>query len=215
MLTCANSILRKLGTRTAVWALAGTLPFAGPVLRGQNEGGNLSPLVATGTKVVDGHAVSWRIRHLPVSSFPDLPPAIATNLQNRGCLIPQTFAAHRPENVIHASLEAPGSSDWAVLCSVHGEVTLLVFFASHQTAEPSVIATTLETERLQEHDLSGVLGFNWGIDPASPKQVHDAQAALRHRPQAPDHDGIADTLVDQKTIYHLYSNGSWGLVDLP
>src|ERR1039458_1575237 len=85
-------------------------------------------LNTSGSVVIDGHSTPYLIRHLPVSSFPDLPAAIREQLDLRSCLIPQTYEAHRPENVVHASLERPGSSDWAVLCSAQGTVSLLVFF---------------------------------------------------------------------------------------
>jgi hypothetical protein len=167
-------------------------------------------LVISGHLTIDGREVPYRIRHLPVSSFPDLPEPVATTLSALGCLIPQTYEAHRPENVIHGSFEHPGSDDWAILCSVKGNVTLLVFFASNFAAQPVVLAGQAETDRLQTHDISGVLGFNWGIDPATPQRVHEAQAAMTHRPPPPDHDSIADSIVDQRTVYHLHlPDGTW------
>ena len=115
-------------------------------------------------------------------------------LNRRGCLIPQTYEAHGPENVVHASLERAGSSDWAVLCSAEGTVSLLVFFGS-TPAQLVVLASAPETERLQAHDPSGVLGFNWGIDPASPEQIRTAQIGLLHRP-ALAHERCAALLLD-------------------
>jgi hypothetical protein len=173
-----------------------------------------SPLVQTGQVVLNGRAASYRIRNLPISSYPELPASIADALAARGCLIPQTYEAKRPENVIHASLERPGSSDWAVLCASNGRVSLLVFFATASPAQPAILAATAETNRLQAHGPSGELGFNWGIDPASPKRIHDAQAGMAHRPPAPDHDCLADTTVDRQTVYHLYENGAWKRVDV-
>ena len=173
-----------------------------------------SSLVETGQLSIAGREVPYRIRNLPVSSFPDLPSSVAAALTARGCLIPQTYEAKRPENVIHASFEGPGSQDWAVLCSVHGRVSLLVFFAGASPANPAVLAAAAATDRLQPHDPSGELGFNWGIDPASPSQVHDAQASMAHRPPAPDHDSVADSTVDRQTVYHLYRNGAWEKLDL-
>jgi len=173
-----------------------------------------SQLVLSGQVRQDGRELQFRIRRLPVNAFPDLPGPVAAALEERGCLIPQTYEAHRPENVIHGSLERAGSSDWAVLCSVKGKVSLLVFFASASPTEPVVLAERLETERLQEHDLTGVLGFNWGIDPASPGRIHEAQASMRHRPAPPDHDCVADSTIDHKTIYHLYRNGAWERVEV-
>src|ERR1700722_10891142 len=109
-----------------------------------------------------GREVPYVIRRLPVSSFPALPEPIAYRLEQLGCLIPQTYQAHRPENVIQASLEKAGSSDWAVLCSSGGTVKLMVFFGSAPES-PVVLASEAETARLESHDLTGVLGFAWGI----------------------------------------------------
>ncbi|MDR3750430.1 MAG: hypothetical protein P4K94_02990 [Terracidiphilus sp.] len=170
-------------------------------------------LTETGKVVFAGDTTPYLIRRLPVSSFPYLPAAIQDQLNLRGCLIPQTYQARRPENVVHASLERNGSSDWAVLCSVRGTVSLLVFFDS-SSAPPAVLATAPETERLQVHDTSGVLGFNWGIDPASPEQIHEAQSSMEHRPPRLDHDALADSVVDRRTVYHFYSKSAWTLVAL-
>jgi hypothetical protein len=176
--------------------------------------GQPPPMVQSGQLLVAGREVPYRIRNLPVSSYPQLPAAVADALTARGCMIPQTYEAKRPENVIHASLERPGSSDWAALCATNGKVSLLVFFASAPPSSPAVLAASAETDRLQPHDPSGELGFNWGIDPASPARVHDAQAGLPHRPPAPDHDCLADTTLDRQTIYHLYQNGAWSRIDV-
>jgi len=170
------------------------------------------PVTETGQVVFEGHPTPYRIRHLPVNSFPDLPPAIQDILTHRQCLIPQTYEAHQPENVIHGSFQRPGSSDWAVLCSVHGTATLLVFFGS-DPAEPAVLGSAPETERLQPHGSDGVLGFNWGIDAASPEAVHEAQAAMRNRPPRLEHDAVADSIVDRSTVYHYYSANAWTVVD--
>jgi len=135
-------------------------------------------------------------------------------LNRRGCLIPQTYEAHGPENVVHASLERAGSSDWAVLCSAEGTVSLLVFFGS-TPAQLVVLASAPETERLQAHDPSGVLGFNWGIDPASPEQIRTAQIGLLHRPALADHDALADSLLDHRTVYHFYAKNAWIVLEMP
>src|ERR1039458_10621797 len=162
-----------------------------------------APLNTSGSVTVDGHPTPYLIRHLPVSSFPDLPPAVHEQLDHRRCLIPQSYEARQPENVVHASLERSGSSDWAVLCSTQGTVSLLVFFGNG-SSQPFTLASAPETERLQTHDPNGVLGFNWAIDPASPQDVHDAQLGMHHPPPRLDHDALADTLVDRHTVFHFY-----------
>ncbi len=176
---------------------------------GQNEPD--AQLNESGQIEVDGHAMPYVIRHLPVNSFPQLPAAVREELNRRGCLIPQTYEARGPENVVRASLEQKGSADWAVLCSVHGTVSLLVFFADD--GEPVVLASAPETERLQASGGNGSLGFNWAIDAATPQQVRQAQAGMRRRPPLLDHDALADSLVDQKTVYHYYSGKAWVVVE--
>src|SRR5215469_3175011 len=114
-----------------------------------------------GKLYVSGHEVPFVIRRLPVSSFPELPEKIAAQLETLGCMIPQTFQAHRPENVVRGSLERAGSSDWAVLCSAEGTVKLMVFFES-SPASPITLASEKELARLESHDPSGVMGFAWG-----------------------------------------------------
>jgi hypothetical protein len=167
-------------------------------------------MVESGQVTVAGRTVPYRIHRLPVSSFPDLPVPIAELLDRRGCMIPQTYQAHRPENVVHASLERAGSSDWAVLCSAHGTASLLVFFGS-TPGNPVELAQVLEIKRLQRHDSTGVYGFNWGIDPADAETVHDALSGP-DRPPLLDHDSLADSVVDHVTRYHVYAHHVWTLV---
>jgi hypothetical protein len=201
------------GLRKVEWLL-GILLCACSLLPAQKPVPSPAPLDVTGQIVIAGQSIPYLIRHLPISSFPNIPDALAVLLNHRGCLIPQTYEAHHPENIIHASFERPGSSDWAVLCSAQGTVSLLVFFSS-DPAKLLVLSAAPETERLQAHDPSGVLGFNWGIDPASPEQVRQAQAGLLHRPAPVDHDALADSLVDRHTVYHFYLKNAWIVLEMP
>jgi hypothetical protein len=182
--------------------------LAAPV---QPQDADASPFNRSGQVTVDGRPSPYLVRHLPVNAFPQLPPAIQDALTRRGCLVPQTYEAHQPENVVHASLERPGSSDWAILCAVDGKVSLLVFFASG--GEPMVLVTAAETDRLQAHGANPVLGFDWAIDPASPETVHEAQLGMSRPPPRLDHDALADSVVDRKTIYRVYTKGAWTIAD--
>lgn len=180
-------------------------------LASAQAGINLADLNESGHIVIAGHSTPYLIRHLPPSSFPQLPAEIQTELNQRGCLIPQTYEAYGPENVIHGSFERAGSSDWAVLCSVHGTASLLVFFGSKPT-HPYTLASEPETERLQANIATGVWGFNWGINSASPEDVQESQTRIFPPPPPLTHDAIADSVVEHSTIYHYYSNGAWTLV---
>lgn len=200
-----NRVKRTLVLSLPFWlaSMAALAPAQNqPATPDLNESGQIS---------IAGRSTPYIIRHLPLASFPQLPATVKDDLSRRGCLIPQTYEAHRPENVVHGSFESAGSSDWAVLCSVRGAVSLLVFFGS-DPSQPAEIVSAPETERLQAHNPSGVLGFNWGIDSASPKQVRQAQAGMSPRPPAIDHDAIAGSIVEHNTVYHYYSNGAWTLL---
>jgi len=180
----------------------------------ERDTGQTAHLTERGEVTLEGRPVAYLIRHLPVSSFPELPPAVAERLTQRGCLIPQTYQAHRPENVVRASFEQTGSSDWAVLCATQGTVNLLVFFGS-DVEHPAILTTAAEKQKLQVHDPTGVMGFNWGIDPASPQQVRDAQAAMEHRPPLLDHDALAETFINQRKVYHFYAKNAWTTLKMP
>jgi hypothetical protein len=201
------SIIPILAASLAMSALSAVAQSAEPAA------GQTAHLTEKGEVTIAGRTVAYLIRRLPVSSFPELPAVVADSLTQRGCSIPQTYQAHRPENVVHASFEQPGSSDWAVLCASEGAVSLLVFFES-DLEHPEVLTTSPEKQRLQVHDLTGVMGFNWGIDPASPRQVREAQAAMAHRPTVPDHDALADTILEKGTIYHFYAKKAWTTLEM-
>ena len=200
-----------------VVAAAMSIASLGRALDGQTLE-RAAPLNSSGRVMVAGRLTPFLIRHLPVSSFPQLPESVAGALNQRGCMIPQTYEAHGPENVVHASLERAGSSDWAVLCSVEGKVSLLVFFdggSGQDAAAPVVLASTEETDRLQAQPGSGVLGFNWGIDGASPEQVHEAQSGLAQRPGRVDHDALADAVLEGRTVYRFYAKNVWQALEMP
>jgi hypothetical protein len=105
-----------------------------------------------------------------------------------------------------------------VLCSVDGTVSLLVFLggeAANAEARPLVLASAPEKQRLQAYSGSAALGFNWGIDPASPEKIHQAQIGLANRPPRVDHDALADSVIDRATTYHFYARNAWTVLPMP
>ena len=179
------------------------------------QGPELQPIDAfsnSGTVTVNGQARPYKVEHLPASSFPALPAAVAAELNRRDCLVPQTYEAHGPENVIHGSFSRAGSKDWAALCSVHGTVSLLVFFEGAEQS-PAVLASAAETARLQWNGASGKMEFDWGIDTATPESVREAQTDMRRRPPKPDHDAIASSIINGETTYRFYTGSTWKFLD--
>ena len=196
--------------RRAIFVLTAVLLLSAEAANPQSDSG-ASSMTERGNLRVSGKETPYLIRRLPVSSFPELPAAIANRLEKLGCMIPQTYQAHHPENVIHGSFEHAESSDWAVLCSASGRVKLLVFFG-HSGGPPTVLISESETARLETHDRSGDLGFGWGIDAASPTQVHEAQAATQRHAPLLDHDAVADSFLEKVTAYHYFSKNAWKVV---
>jgi len=149
---------------------------------------------------VAGHLMCpYKIRLLPVSSFPQLPALVAKELDERGCMIPQTYAAGGPENVINGSFERPGSDDWAALCSVRGSTTLYVFFQS-DISHPIAL-------RRQPDDKW--LGVEWSFDYGSAWGILTVPARAMPRTDKMDHDGIEDAFVERSSVIHYYRHGHW------
>ena len=68
------------------------------------------------------------IIRLSPSVFPELPANLVQELQRRQCTIPQETYSKKRNNVIKGEFARPGQTDWAVLCSVKGFSTILVFW---------------------------------------------------------------------------------------
>lgn len=156
-----------------------------------------------------GATLEWRIRLLPLASFPDLPSPVAAQLARRRCMIPQTFEAQKPENVVHGAFLEAGSSDWAVLCSASGETTLYVFLSGTLDA-PIALRTQSDTAWLGAEPGSSLYGSAWGIavrsaaDLYNSRQIHDAVRAIPF-----DHDGIEDSHLELSATVHYYHAGQW------
>ncbi|HZD49408.1 MAG TPA: hypothetical protein VE178_11755 [Silvibacterium sp.] len=190
--------MRRLCLKFAVTLLAAT----GCTLA-QNATPNAEQIETGRVRLPSGAEVVYRIRLLPLASFPALPPAISAQLDDRKCMVPQTYEAHAPENVVHASLERKGSSDWAVLCSVNGATTLYVFFQS-QPGTPIALRHQRDTEWLGSEVL-GAYGSAWGISRRAPSQIRGPSPERARI----DHDGIEDAFVEKSSTTHYFQDGSW------
>ncbi len=152
-----------------------------------------------------GQKVAYRIRLLPMASFPELPASIAAELARRQCMIPQSFEAKEPENVIHGSFRALGSSDWAALCSSQGSTTLLVFFAGQP--EPIALHTQADSAWLGAEPGSNTFGSSWGIAVRSATELRASPGLRRNAPI--DHDAIEDARLERSLAVRYYSAGRW------
>lgn len=154
----------------------------------------------------EGKAITWRIRLLPLSSFPELPSAVAAELSRRQCMIPQSFEAREPENVIHGAFRSADSRDWAALCSAQAVTTLYVFFAG-QFDSPIALRSQPDTVWLGAEPGESVLGSSWGIAVRSASELR-ATPELR-RGITIDHDAIDDARLERSFTIHYFQNGRW------
>lgn len=192
-------------------AVAGIL--AGVLAVSWQTGPQSPPTAPSGERIESGEirspagsSISWRIRLLPLASFPDLPPSVAALLSRRDCMIPQSFEAKQPENVIHGAFRTPGSSDWAALCSSAGTTTLYVFFAG-QLESPVALRTQPDSDWLGAEPGSSIYSSAWGIAVRRTAELR-ASPQLRHLAVI-DHDAIEDARLEHSVILHYFQSGKW------
>src|SRR5271170_2762466 len=100
-----------INRRIIVATLTGLLAVAGAQgLRGQ----------AAGPAAPAGRTQDDSVSRLEPSAFKDLPAEVREELERRKCLVPQTYEARQPENVISGKFRDGDDRDWAVLCSREG-----------------------------------------------------------------------------------------------
>ena len=208
--------LRALAA-TAIAGLIAATEWQASLAAAQSGPGTAAPSIeqieSGRVRLPSGAEVVYRIRLLPLSSFPGLPPAVVAQLDQRKCMVPQTYEAHAPENVFHGALERKGSDDWAVLCSVNGITTLYVFFQSQFTA-PIALRHQRDTEWLGSEVL-GVYGSAWGIALRRPSQFPIARSSAFANRSNLDHDGIEDAFVEKSSATHYFQDGSWITLESP
>jgi hypothetical protein len=157
-------------------------------------------------RTAGGKIEHYRIRLLPLASFPSLPAPVVAQLNQRGCMIPQSFEAEGPENVIHGAFRAANSSDWAALCSVRGYTTLYVFF-SGQFASPIVLRSQRDTAWLGAEPGSNLYGSSWGIATRPLEELQESPEL--QVPSDLDHDAIDDGRLEQSVTIRYYEAGKW------
>jgi len=168
----------------------------------------LLALAQNGEQIARGHIgdKSYAFRMLPPSTYTELPAPILQDIEKRRCMVPQTYEARTPENVIHGAFRQKGSHDWALLCSVNGTSTLLVYWDG-SAANPAEIAAQADTDTADPHNETNLLGYARGIDPASPDSIRQIIVNRQYGPF--DHDGIKDAHIEKSSVIHYFKNGTW------
>ena len=141
---------------------------------------------------------SWsaQIVRLSPAAFPELRTNLVRELQRRGCTIPQETYSGRRNNVIKGEFAKPGQMDWAVLCSVKGVSTVLVFWNASEK-NPAAIAPAED------------VAYSRGIGAVGRDFI------MRHyrayggpKPPPIDHQGIDDASETASVVWYFYE-GQW------
>jgi len=150
-----------------------------------------------------------RIVRLPPTAFPELPGSVVHDLQRRGCTIPQTAFTKKPQNVIKGEFAKPGQTDWAVLCSVKGVSTILVFWDGTDK-NPAEIAK-MEDRIFLQGITANEIGYSREISPVGKDFImrhYDAYGGPKPPPQI-DHEAINDAFVEKASVVHYFHQGKW------
>lgn len=177
----------------------------------------VSPIMAAGSekarRAMEEDRKRWQaaernIRRLMPGAFPNLPPGVTHDLERRGCLIPQTAYDAHPHNVVSGEFARPGQTDWAVLCSVNGASTILVFWRG-DVRDVAEIAPGEDLGSLQGMG-EGRIGYSRMIGVADRKFILDHyQAYGGVKPPEIDHLGIDDAFVEKASVVHYFHQGQW------
>jgi hypothetical protein len=149
-----------------------------------------------------------RIVRLPPTAFPEFPVTVVRELQRRGCTVPQTAYLKKPHNVIKGEFAKPGQTDWAVLCSVKGVSTILVFWNGSEK-NPAAIAPMEDRNFLQTINTTDP-GFSRGINPVGKDFIirhYDAYGGLK--PPPIEHQGIDDAFIEKASVVWYFHDGKW------
>jgi hypothetical protein len=139
-------------------------------------------------------------------AFADLPPAVRTELDRRGCDIPQSYMRSGLHNVIAGAFFRPGQKDWAVLCIVGDQLDLLVFPTGALPAQHP-------TRPWRDTVLNGrwVFGFNTLLRTAGAETIraHAEDAVGPAPPSALDHLGVELYCCESVSTTYYWHDGRW------
>jgi hypothetical protein len=149
------------------------------------------------------HAVG---RLAPLSDFPELPAAIAHDLANRGCRIPQVEGVPKRHNVIRGEFEKPRQRDWAALCLQRNTSIIFVYW-NGSAKSPTPLAPLDETMSASKRGYSRILHVAGGKFIRN--HYNPSASDLDPLPKVLDHDGIDVGIFGKGSSVHYFDSGKW------
>jgi hypothetical protein len=146
---------------------------------------------------------------LAPARFAALPSAIRSELDRRGCSIPQPFTAKadQPENAIRGHFISPAATDWAVLCSRQRRSSVLIFRGGG-VSKIDELAAGEDAACLQVTG-PGEIGYSRGISVASPRDIREHNRNPDQPLPVLNHDGINDAFIGKASVIWYWSGNQW------
>jgi hypothetical protein len=140
--------------------------------------------------------------------FPELPGALAAALESRGCTIPQVPMIGKRHNVIRGEFAKPGQTDWAVLCSVKGSSSVVVFW-NGSPSNPAVIEERPDSLVLQSWT-GGKMVYSRDLSAVGEEFIMSHYRGNGGPTPPPiDHQGVNDDFFGKASVVLYYYHGKW------
>jgi hypothetical protein len=153
-------------------------------------------------------AAAKGILSLPPDAFPQLPDTVKSTLRSLKCAIPQPFGSGPPRNAIRGDFFAHGQTGWAVLCSVGGFSSILVFRDDRDT-HPEELGKSEDKQYLQGIG-NDQIGYSREITAVDRKFIMTHYRAYGGPEPPPiDHQGIDDAFLEKASVTHYWYEGKW------
>ena len=148
------------------------------------------------------------IAYAAPSDFSQLSEAIRSELEMRGCRIPQPYEGKMPQNGIQGEFAGAGTRDVAVLCSRQGVSSILIFW-NGSTDSPAEIAPSPDANFVAVIG-EGKKGFSRVIASVGKNFIVEHHKDYGGPSPPPiDHDGIEDRFLEKGSTVHYFYGGQW------
>ncbi len=165
-------------------------------------------LLASFVVMLSAQSPATQIVRLAPAAFPELPINLVQELQRRQCTIPQETFSKKRNNVIKGAFAKPGQTDWAVLCSVKGVSTILVFWNGSEK-NPAALAAADDSNYVQFLSRDQ-WGYSRGIDAVGRDFImRHYEAYGGPKPPPIDHQGVEDVFIEKGSVVLYFYQGQW------
>ncbi|MBO6793985.1 MAG: hypothetical protein JJ895_08745 [Balneolaceae bacterium] len=162
----------------------------------------------------DIDSLNSSIVRLSPDAFTQLPVMIREDLKKRECTVPQLFQ-EMGSNVIHGHFYNAKQTDWAVLCSINGTSSILVY-QNDRTDSVKSFASEKDDLFLQSMGMKPkIYAFSRNLEIADTSMIRKLYFYYDDGPELPplNHVGINDQFYNKGSSIWYYHKGNW--IELP